>query len=538
MRAAFCLLWRVFAGNFIWNNGMEKGISIEGSQVILAAAYVRMSTDHQKYSTENQMAAIREYAARHNMEITSIYEDDGRSGLNISGRKGLKQLIQDVESKTKEFSSILVLDVTRWGRFPDPDEAAHYEYICRGGGYDIRYVAEQFANDGSMASAVMKSVKRVMAGEYSRELSKKVFRGQCHLIKLGFRQGGHAGYGLRRMMVDEQGNIKGELLYGQCKSLQTDRVILVPGPAEEVEIVRWMYTAFIEEGYSEASIAAQLNKKGILSDLGREWTRGTVHEVLSNEKYIGNNVFNRISFKLKEKRQENKPEEWIRLDSAFEAIIEPRLFYTAQGIIRARSIKLSNEEMLDKLKSLREKKGWLSGIIIDEQDNMPSSSSYQHRFGSLVRAYELIGYTPDRDYRYIEINRHLRKFYAEIVEDTIRKIKELGGRVHREVTSDLIYINNEIKVSVIICRCLKTKTGASRWKLQLDSGLEPDITIAIRMDEDNVTPLDYYLLPAIDVENPKMRLRENNGLALDAYRFDDLELFFMLTERVPIKEAA
>jgi len=517
---------------------VEKELAIEESQKILAVAYVRMSTDNQKYSTENQMAVIREYAERHNMEIVFVYEDDGRSGLNISGRRGLQQLIHDVESKTKEFSVILVLDITRWGRFPNPDEAAHYEYICRGGGYDVRYVAEQFANDGSMASAVMKSVKRVMAGEYSRELSKKVFRGQCHLIKLGFRQGGHAGYGLRRMMVDEHGNVKGELHYGQCKSLQTDRVILVPGPPEEVETVRWMYEVFIEDGLSESTIAVQLNKKGILTDLGREWTRGTVHEVLSNEKYIGNNIFNRISFKLKEKREINKPEDWIRLDSAFEAIVEVSQFYTAQGIIRARSIKLSDEEMLDKLKSLRDKNGWLSGIIIDEQDNMPSSGSYQRRFGSLVRAYELIGYTPDRDFRYIEINRYLRKFYAEIVEDTIRKIKELGGRVHREVTSDLIFINNEIKVSVIICRCLKTKTGTSRWKIQLDSGLEPDITIAIRMDEDNITPLDYYLLPAIDMENPKMRLRQNNGLALDAYRFDDLEMFFMLTERVPIKEAA
>jgi len=212
----------------ILDNGVEKELAIEESQKILAVAYVRMSTDNQKYSTENQMAVIREYAERHNMEIVFVYEDDGRSGLNISGRRGLQQLIHDVESKTKEFSVILVLDITRWGRFPNPDEAAHYEYICRGGGYDVRYVAEQFANDGSMASAVMKSVKRVMAGEYSRELSKKVFRGQCHLIKLGFRQGGHAGYGLRRMMVDEHGNVKGELHYGQCKSLQTDRVILVP----------------------------------------------------------------------------------------------------------------------------------------------------------------------------------------------------------------------------------------------------------------------------------------------------------------------
>lgn len=50
---------------------------------------------------------------------------------------------------------------------------------------------------------MVKGVKRAMAGEYSRELSAKVFAGQCRLIEMGFRQGGPAGYGLRRVLVDE-----------------------------------------------------------------------------------------------------------------------------------------------------------------------------------------------------------------------------------------------------------------------------------------------------------------------------------------------
>ena len=34
-----------------------------------AAAYVRMSTEHQQYSTSNQMDVIREYAKRRGLEI-------------------------------------------------------------------------------------------------------------------------------------------------------------------------------------------------------------------------------------------------------------------------------------------------------------------------------------------------------------------------------------------------------------------------------------------------------------------------------------
>ena len=82
-----------------------------------------------------------------------------------------------------------------WGRFQDADESAYYDYICRRAGIQVTYCAEQFENDGSPVSTIVKGVKRAMAGEYSRELSAKVFVGQCRLIELGFRQGGGRGRG-------------------------------------------------------------------------------------------------------------------------------------------------------------------------------------------------------------------------------------------------------------------------------------------------------------------------------------------------------
>ncbi|MEP4035555.1 MAG: hypothetical protein ABJM30_03460, partial [Pseudophaeobacter sp.] len=74
--------------------------------------------------------------------------------------------------------------------------------------------------------------------------------GQCRLIALGVRQGGAAGYGLRRVLVDERGNIKAELKRGEHKSLQTDRVILMPGPDEEVAWVNKRHRWLIEEDLS------------------------------------------------------------------------------------------------------------------------------------------------------------------------------------------------------------------------------------------------------------------------------------------------
>ena len=142
---------------------------------IRAAQYVRMSTEHQKYSTENQGEIIRLYAEQRGFTLVQTYEDSGKSGLRLDGRDALKRLIEDVRNGTADFSAILVYDVSRWGRFQDADESAYYEFICKEAGIIVHYCAEQFETDGSLSATIIKSMKRAMAGEYSRELSAKVF---------------------------------------------------------------------------------------------------------------------------------------------------------------------------------------------------------------------------------------------------------------------------------------------------------------------------------------------------------------------------
>src|SRR5450759_2243235 len=220
-----------------------------------AAEYVRMSTEHQKYSTENQAEAMQQYAARRDIEIVRTYADAGKSGLSLDGRNGLKQLFEDVQNKTADFTTILVYDISRWGRFQDANESAYYEYICKRAGISVQYCAEQFENDGSPVSTIVKGVKRAMAGEYSRELSVKVFAGQCRLIERGYRPGGPPGYGLRRRLIDQSGEPKGDLARGEQKSIQTDRIVLVPGPPEELDTVQWIYRAFVNEGKPERELS-------------------------------------------------------------------------------------------------------------------------------------------------------------------------------------------------------------------------------------------------------------------------------------------
>jgi len=513
-------------------DGHERPVPMRGAE------YVRMSTEHQQYSTQNQGDKIREYAERRGIEIVATYADEGKSGLRIDGRQALQRLIQDVQSGQADFKIILVYDVSRWGRFQDADESAYYEYICRRAGIQVAYCAEQFENDGSPVSTIVKGVKRAMAGEYSRELSAKVFAGQCRLIELGFRQGGSAGYGLRRALVDAQGAVKAQLSRGEQKSLQTDRVILTPGTEAEVRTVNQIYRWFIDDGLVESEIADRLNGVHLQTDLGRDWTRATVHEVLTNEKYVGHNVYNRVSFKLKKLRVVNPPDMWIRKEGAFAGIVPPELFYTAQGIIRARARRYSDDELIERLRGLYRHRGFLSGLVINEAENMPSAAVYAHRFGSLVRAYQLVGFTPDRDYRYLEINRLLRRMHPELVQQVEREIASLGGEVIRDPATDLLWVNREFTVSIVLARCVSMDSGANRWKIRLDTSLAPDISVATRLAYGNDALRDYYLLPRIDFGPSRISLADQNAAQLESYRFESLDYLYGMAARARLRAAA
>lgn len=503
-----------------------------------AAQYVRMSTEHQQYSIHNQTDAIARYAAQRGYEIVQTYADQGCSGLSLTGRAALRQLLADVGNGCSDYEALLVYDVSRLGRFQDPDEAASYELQCRRAGIAVHYCAEQFENDGSVGASIIKSVKRVMAGEYSRELSAKVFAGQANLVRLGFRQGGTPGYGLRRVLVDPHGRIKGVLSVGEAKNIATDRVILGHGPAREVAIVRDVFRLFIEDRRNEQEIADLLNARALRGVPERRWNRNRIYRVLTNENYIGNNVWARHALKLGQRRVANPPSDWVRSDGTHAPIVSRDTFARARALIAERAQLLDDDAMLEVLRAIRSQHGMVSYFLIQDRADAPAVSTYARRFGSLLKAYKLIGYTPSRDFRYLAINRALRDHHRKTVEQILAGIEAAGGLVDQDPESGLLTINREITATVVIARCLPTKTGALRWTFRLDTLPMPDLTIGVRMNEDNQCPRDYYLLPRLDPPASALRLAEFNGLSLDAYRVDTLDALFAIARRRPWSAAA
>lgn len=481
------------------------------NQTARAAQYVRMSTDHQRYSIENQAAAIAAYAQVRGLEIVRTYRDEGESGLGIKNRPGLTGLIADVRQGRANFKHILIYDVSRWGRFQDIDESAHYEFLCREAGIAVSYCAEQFENDGSIISGIVKNIKRVMAAEYSRELGVKVHTGACHLSRLGFRQGGHPCFGLRRELIDESGRSRGIMESGQWKSLQTDRVVLRPGPQHEIETVRLVFDRFVKGHLTETKIARELNLGGALNQ-GRPWTFGTIHYLLQNDNYVGTNRYNRHSCRLRTVRKENPPSDWIEKEDAFEPVVDKAIFAKAQQMLddRRHCWGVSDEEMLKRLRVLLHRRGRLSRDVINEAEGIPRSTAYLTRFGSLRNAYRLIGYTPERKYEYVE-SRVVRR---DMVKALVLKVAGALAKSGKDVRVDQVHQILRVHVIAISFRVARSRhaRGATHpsWTIIRGRQLPPGLVVVIRLNEGNREIRDYLVMPASGLVGRDLRFSERN----------------------------
>jgi len=469
------------------------------ADLIPAAQYLRMSTEHQQYSLDNQGIAIQSYAEAHHFQVVQTYTDGAKSGVVLKRRNGLRQLLQDVISDNRRFNAILVYDVSRWGRFQDVDEAASYEFLCKSAGIPVHYCAETFVNDCALPNMLMKALKRTMAGEYSRELGVKVLAGLKRLAKLGFKQGGCPGYGLRRMLVSANGESKLQLSQGERKSIATDRVILVLGPVDEVECIREIYRMFIEEKRTVYGIARELNRKNIRYLGNSKWDYSAVFSILSHPKYVGCNLFGRTSQKLGARSVRNPESDWICTPKAFAPVVDEVSFRKAQRILSSRTFNKSDEERLTALRSLLALKGRLSSRLIAETPEMPSPSSYRERFGGLRKAYELIGYGRSVEFDRIDLRRRTQALRENLVREILAMfpsdvfLDQRGGRWRSRLK-----LQGGLIVSVAVCRSIGARSKDLIWQIDPVAHERLYLTLLALLNETNSAVQEMYLFPRID----------------------------------------
>ena len=485
----------------------------EKTELVPAAQYLRMSTEHQQYSFANQRIAIAEYATRNGYRVVSTYEDFGKSGLAIRHRDGLKQLLHDVTSYSVAFRAVLVYDISRWGRFQDNDEAAHYEFLCRRAGVPVHYCAEHFEDDLSVGSAVMKALKRSMAGEYSRELSSKVHKGQRQSALNGFRAGGIPGYGLRRLAVSEDGTARRVLTRREFKPFVRDRVTLVLGPSSEVAVVRHIYRTFLQGrgkvGFSD--IANELNQCGTKSDQGGRWTPFTVREVLRNPKYAGVLVWPKSTQKLRTKARPTPKQEWIVDKDAYEPIIDQRTFSRAQSLFKLRANRaIPKAELIRSLKTLLAKQGHLSASMLEANKGKYAPSTYLRRLGTMQDIYALLnldyssGLLAPRPLAHATTNSRnlillqlVRRFPSELRALRFANVRQRAN----------LLLDGNIKIFVWTAVRHQTNTGKPVWILRPPKSEKEAPVLLCTMKPGNDEVESIYFFSKLDLPKGAYRIR-------------------------------
>jgi DNA invertase Pin-like site-specific DNA recombinase len=449
-----------------------------------AAAYVRMSTAEQDLSPQLQEAFLRRYADAHAMQVVRVYADEGCSGLVLAGRTGLKTLMADVAAERSDFAVLLVYDVSRWGRYQDGDEAGFYEFLCRRAGIRLVYCAENFVNDGSALSQLLKSIKRSMAAEYSRELSAKVFAGQRRLALMGYKQGGAATYGLRRVAVSADGRQARELAPGERKPHSTDRVLLAPGDRRQIAIVRRIFTLYNHEGWTMHAIAARLNAEGVACG-GGAWTDYRVSSILGKEQYWGNLVYNRRSARLKTPAVRNPPDQWLRKVAALDAIVPPE-----EGVLAERVRRMRNgedpEAVLEAIRTVYAQHGTVTLGLLEQVPGMPGARRLARMFGSLAGAYAHAGLAVRRHADHVVAPAALAAMVDHLRDQVCIRVAMAGGQAQPVAGArNQLRLNGRctLRLSVLTCRSLSNHQ--CRWRVAVHAGRAVDFILAGLLDRGN-----------------------------------------------------
>ncbi len=500
-----------------------------------AAQYVRMSTDHQQCSPVVQRQAIAEYAAAHNIRIVRDYEDAGISGLTLRDRPALTQLLVDVVSPSCRFAAVLVYDVSRWGRFQDVDESAFYEYSCRRAGVKVIYVAEPFESDISPVTCVMKALKRAMAGEFSREISRKVFLGHCVSVQRGYHSGGPPGYGLQRLLVDSKGGIRRPLAPYEYKSIQTDRTILTPGPAHEAALVRKMFEWYATQQTNVTGIARRLNDFGICNRAGRPWQAENISHILRNEKYIGTNLYSRTSSKLDAAWKQLPEAEWVRVPGVFEPVVDKHLFTAVQRKLSRARKPPTREEIIAGLRKVIERTGQLNQATLRRYRSAPSVERVMHEFGSLNQAYKVVGYAPKLNPERSEnrsVERRMEKQVADIATEVLRS---RGHEVLYEKHTDTLCLDGCLRLKLVV-RCPWLIGGhVSYWVARWPDCFPIDFLVYGRIERGEAELLDFHIFPRGSLVPGAYTVIHRHGQAhFKAYQHPNLAPLLDIADSVPL----
>lgn len=285
------------------------------SGTIRAVAYARYSSDLQREeSIEGQLRAIETFAAQNHIAVVDTYVDRAVSGTTDQ-RPDFQRMVQD--AKEKRFDLVIVHKLDRFSR--SRYDSLGYRSLLKRNGVQLISVLEQFDSD-SPESIITESVLEAMNEYYVRNLAREVEKGKRENAYKALHVGGipPLGYDVDRNTMKLQIN------------------------EQEAAAVRLIFTMYSEGcGYTE--IIQALNREGYHTKRNRPFGKGSLYEILRNEKYCGTYVYNKSAAKDvdgKYNRHAHKPDsDVIRIEDAVPVIIEREMFDAVQSKMNQRRHK-------------------------------------------------------------------------------------------------------------------------------------------------------------------------------------------------------
>jgi hypothetical protein len=254
--------------------------------------------------------------------------------------------------------------------------------------------------------------------------------------------------------------------------------------------------------------------------------------MVTNPKYVGVNVTNRQSAKLRGRRVNNPPDMWIRRDDAFQGIVDPDLYRKTEAEALARSCFLTDEQLLELLRRLLRKHGKLSERLLKASPDMPCGQVYAMRFGGLAEAYRRVGYQPYRNLSWVKRDQPLALIRREFITRVVGTLRSLGASVQQDVRGQFLTINENLIVRISITRC-RALRQINSWRFQLRSPAQPDVTVFARLAPGNETILDYFCVPRSKKNLAQITVSSLTPVTRDIEQFVDLTFLKDLAEWGP-----
>ena len=287
--------------------------------------YVRVSTSMQVdgYSLEAQRERLIKFAEFQEMEVVREYCDAGKSGKNISGRPEFSQMLQDIAEDRDEVDFILVFKLSRFGRNA-ADVLNSLQYIQD---FGVNLICVEDGIDSSKDSGKLTITVLSAVAEIERE-------GRRQKAREGKWNGGQAPFGYE---------------------LDSKNGTLTVNP-KEAEIVRIIFSKFVNEGLGADSICDYLNqhgyqKKKVKKNELNYFSRGFIMKILDNPVYIGKIAYGRIATeKVKGSRDQYKrvkSDDYMLVDGIHEAIVDQELWEAARIRRKETGVKWNKTHSLE-----------------------------------------------------------------------------------------------------------------------------------------------------------------------------------------------